>query len=97
MCKKESGVFIDGNINILNIAIQKKCVINLGVRTSSPWYLFVSSDWANQASLFMGFSRQEYWSGLLFPSPGDLPDTGIKPTSPALAGDSLPLVPPGKP
>lgn len=51
MCKKESGVFIDGNINILNIAIQKKCIINLGDRTSSPWYLFVSSDWANQASL----------------------------------------------
>ena len=34
----------------------------------------------------MGFSRQEYWSGLPFPPPGDLPDPGIKPTSPALAG-----------
>ena len=39
----------------------------------------------------MGFSRQEYWSGLPFPSPGDLPDPGIKLTSPALQGDSLPL------
>ena len=36
---------------------------------------------AHQASLSMGFSRQEYWSGLPCPSPGDLPDTGIKPTS----------------
>ena len=44
---------------------------------------------AHQAPLSMGFSRQEYWSGLPFPSPGDLPDPGIKPTSltsPALAG-----------
>ena len=44
-----------------------------------------------QASLSMGFSRQEYWSGLPFPSPGDLPDPGIKPQSPALWEDSLPL------
>ena len=35
----------------------------------------------------MGFSRQEYWSGLPFPSPGDLPNTGIEPPSPALAGE----------
>ena len=41
---------------------------------------------ACQASLSMGFSRQEYWSGLPFPPPGDLPDPGIKPISPALAG-----------
>ena len=45
----------------------------------------------------MGFSRQEYWSGLPFPSPGDLPDPGIKPRSPALQADSLPSEPPGKP
>ena len=43
-----------------------------------------------QASLSMGFSRQEYWSGLLFPSPGDLPDPGIEPRSPALQEDALP-------
>ena len=41
--------------------------------------------------LSVGFSRQEYWSGLPFPSPGDLPDPGIKPKSPALQVDSLPL------
>ena len=44
---------------------------------------------ARQAPLSMGFSRQEYWSGLPFPSPGDLPEPGIKPGSPALQADSL--------
>ena len=41
---------------------------------------------AHQAPLFMGFSRQEYWTGLPFPPPGDLPDPGIKSACPALAG-----------
>ena len=44
---------------------------------------------AHQAPLSMEFSRQEYWSGLPFPSPGDLPDPGIEPGSPALQKDSL--------
>ena len=44
----------------------------------------------------MEFSRQEYWSGLPIPSPGDLPDPGIEPGSPALQADSLPLEPQGK-
>ena len=52
---------------------------------------------ACQASLSMGFSRQEYWSGLPCPSPGDLFHPGIKPGSPALQADSLPPEPPGKP
>ena len=52
---------------------------------------------AHQASLSMGFSRQEYWSGLPCPPQGDLPDPGIEPVSPALQADSLPLEPPGKP
>ena len=52
---------------------------------------------AHQALLSMGFSRQEYWSGLPFPSPGDLPNLGIEPGSPALQADSLPSEPPGKP
>ena len=47
--------------------------------------------------LSMGFSRQEYWSGLLFRPPGELPDSGIKPGSPTLQADSLPSEPPGKP
>ena len=50
-----------------------------------------------QASLSMGFSKQEYWSGLPFPSPGDLPDPGIEPESPTLEADALPSEPPGKP
>ena len=50
---------------------------------ATPWTI------AYQASPSMGFSRQEYWSGLPFPSPGDLPDPGIKPRSPALAADAL--------
>ena len=52
---------------------------------------------AYQASPSMGFSRQEYWSGLPFPSPGDLPDPGIEPRSPALETDALTSEPPGKP
>ena len=55
---------------------------------------------AHQAPLSMEFSRQEYWSGLPFPPPEDLPDPGIKPmslTSPALAGGFFTTVPPGKP
>ena len=48
-----------------------------------PWSV------ARQAPLSMEFSRQEYWSGLPFPSPGDLPDPGIEPSSPALWADSL--------
>ena len=45
----------------------------------------------------MGFSRQEYWSGLPFPSPGDLPNPGIEPRSPTLQADDLTSAPPGKP
>ena len=52
---------------------------------------------AYQASPSMGFSRKEYWSGLPFPSPGDLPDPGIEPRSPTLQADALPSEPPGKP
>ena len=52
---------------------------------ATPWTV------ACQGTLFMGFSRQEYWSGLLFPSPGDLPGPVIEPTYPALQADSLTL------
>ena len=51
---------------------------------------------AHQAPPSMGFSRQEYWSGLPFPSPGDLPDPGIKPRSLTLQADALTSEPPGK-
>ena len=51
---------------------------------------------AHQAFPSMGFSRQEYWSGLTFPSPGGLPNPGIESGSPALQTDTLPSEPPGK-
>ena len=56
-----------------------------------PWTV------AHQAPPSMGFSRQEYWSGLPFPSPGDLPDPGIKPRSPTMQADALTSEPQGKP
>ena len=56
-----------------------------------PWTV------AYQAPPSMGFSRQAYWSGLPFPSPGDLPDPGIELGSPELQADSLPTELPGKP
>ena len=58
---------------------------------ATPWTV------AYQALLSMGFSRQEYWSGSPFPSPGDLPDPGIEPRSPALQADALTSESPGKP
>ena len=60
----------------------------------TPWTV------AHQAYPSMGFSRQEYWSGVPFPPPGDLPNPGIKPAclaSPALGGGFFTTKPPGKP
>ena len=61
--------------------------------TLQPHELYV----ARQVPLSTWFSRQEYWNGLSFPSPGDLPDPGIEPRSPSLHADSLPSEPPRKP
>ena len=58
---------------------------------ATPWGI------ACQAPLPMEFSKQEYWSGLSFPSPGDLPHPGTEPRSPALESDSLVSESPGKP
>ena len=58
-------------------------VTKSGPTLVTPWTV------ARQAPLSVGFSRQEYWSGLPFPYPGDLPDPGIEPGSPALQADSL--------
>ena len=57
---------------------------------ATPWTV------AHQASPSLGFSRQDYWSGLPFPSPGELPDPAIEPRSPALQADALTSEPPGK-
>ena len=54
---------------------------------ATPWTV------AYQSPPSMGFSRQEYWSGLPLPSPGDLPDPGIEPWSPAMQADALPSEP----
>ena len=59
--------------------------------SATPWPV------ARQGPPSMGFSRQEYWSGLLCPPQGNLPHPGIEPRSPALRADSLPAEPPGKP
>ena len=65
-----------------------KCCVRL---FATPWTV------AYQSPQSMEFSRQEYWSGLPFPSPGDLPNLGIKPGSPALQADALLSEPPGSP
>ena len=57
----------------------------------TPWAI------THQAPLSMGFPRQEYWSGLPIPSPGDPPDPRIEPGSPTLQADALPSEPSGKP
>ena len=57
---------------------------------ATPWTI------TYQTPLFMGFSKQEYWNGFPFPSPGDFPDPGLKPRSPALQADSLQPEPPEK-
>ena len=68
------------------------CLCSLShVRLCGPWTV------AHQTLLSMEFSKQEHWSGSPFPSPGDLPNPGIKPGSPALQVDSLLSEPPGKP
>ena len=70
-----------------------KLCVELKWKLLSHVWLFVTP-WTIQS---MEFSRPEYWSGYTFPSPGDLPNPGIKPRSPALQADSLPAEPQGKP
>ena len=76
-----------------NSMFSDRCACMLGRLYATPWTV------AWQTSLPMGFSRQEYWTGLPFLSPGDLPDPGIEHTSltsPALVGRFFPTEPPGK-
>ena len=74
--------------NLVKVKVKSLSCVRL---FATPWTV------AYQAPLSMGFSRQECWSGLPFPSPGDLPNPGIEPRSPALRADALPSEPPGKP
>ena len=77
-------------------SLQNDCAVLCLVAQSCPT---LCTPWteAHQAPLSMGFSRQEYWSGLSCPPPGDMPNPGVKPRSPALQADSLPSEPLGKP
>ena len=81
---------------LLNTNIIESLKVNVKFLSSvrlfaTPWTV------AYQAPPSMGFSRQEYWSGLPFPSPGDLPDPGIEPGFPAFQADTLTSESPGKP
>ena len=82
-------------LNVFSEVIQREKVKVKSLRHvqlfATPWTR------AYQASPSMGFSRQGYWSGLLFPSPGDLSDPQMEPRFPALQADALPSEPPGKP
>ena len=74
--------------DIVHVCLVTSVCVQLFV---TPWAI------ARQTHLSMGFSREEYWSGLPCPPPGDLPSPGIESMSPALQVDSLPFEPPGKP
>ena len=76
--------------------VKKLCVWCVLVIQSCPT-LCDPMDYSHQAPLSMEFSKAEYWPGLPFPTPGDLPNPEIKPGSPAQKTDSLPSEPPGKP
>ena len=80
-----SLLFMTYNYNIVKVKLLSRVRL-----FETPWTV------AYQAPPSMGLSRQEYWSGLLFLSPGDLPDPGIKPRSPAFQADTLTSEPPGK-
>ena len=76
------------------LSLEESCPLSRSVMSKyfvTPWTV------ALQALLSMGFSRQEYWSGLPSPSPGNLLDPGIEPMSPALAGEFFTTETPGKP
>ena len=85
----------NGKVRELNMCL---CAIQMVCHSVSCVLLFATPRTiAGQAPLSMGFPRQEYWSGLPFPSPGDLPHSGIQPRSPAMQADSLSTESPGKP
>ena len=84
-----AGASRDNSSHISRKKEKKKKSLSRVQLFGTPWTV------AYQAPLSMGISRQEYWSGLPFPSP-DLPDPGIEPGSPALKADTLLSKPPGK-
>ena len=87
---KNTGVGCLFLLQCMKVQSESK-VAQLCLTICDPWTV------AQQAPLSMRFSRQEYWSGLPFPSPGNLPNPGIEPRSPTLQADTLTSEPPGKP
>ena len=88
--------FRDMSLKLLQLA--SLLTLSVKMKSLSRVRLFATPQTvAYQAPPSQGFSRQEYWSGLPFPSPADLPNPGIEPKSPALQTDALPSEPPGKP
>ena len=90
-----AGCAVNFFLNIVSSDVWSKpyfvCVLSRVRLLVTPWTV------ARQAPLSMEFSRQEHWSGLSFPTLGDLPHPGIKPASPALSGRFFTTEPPGKP
>ena len=86
------------NLNLVTYHCWVRNLVKVKVKSFNHVWLF-ATPWtvAYQAPPSMGFSRQECWSGLPFPSPGDLPDPGIESGSLTLQADALPSEPPGKP
>ena len=92
LCEKPSvPTLIKTKINSMMFKANISSVAQSCLALCAPWTVSL------QAPLSMGFSRQEYRSGLPLPTPGDLPKPGIKPKSLNWQADSLPLTPPGKP
>ena len=93
-------IFCDPTVYTIHRILQARILgwVKVKVKSLSPVPLF-ATPWtvAYQAPSSMGFSRQEYWSGLPFPSPGHLPDSGIELRSPALQADNLNSEPPAFP
>ena len=98
MDTKKSFFLVMGTLGSTLLKAFKYIIVKSEVKSLSHVQL-LATPWtvAYQASLFMGFSRQEYWNGLPFPSPGDLPHPGIEPRPPASEADALTSEPPGKP
>ena len=98
LLRRKAMTNIDSILKSRDITLPTKvCLVKVKVKSLSHVQLF-GNPWtvAYQAPPSMGFSRQEYWSGLPFPSPGDVPDPGIKLRSPAFQADALTSEPPGK-
>ena len=88
--KRHRNIFAVAQGHLHNVMKVKVLLSQLCPALVTPWTA------ALQAPLTMGFSMQEYWKGLSFPSPGDLPNPGTESKSPAWQADSLPSEPPGK-